>query len=92
MLCDFSGKSLAVVPRKRVVIRVGVIDRGELCATRHYPNWRVPARPYSSLLDRSTSNAGWSAAEPVVRDQPEVLGGIALTVAAGVDVPVRCSR
>src|SRR5262249_47196687 len=28
VLCDFDGKPLSIVPRERVVIRAGVIDRG----------------------------------------------------------------
>ncbi|MDH4064138.1 MAG: ATP-grasp domain-containing protein, partial [Acidobacteriota bacterium] len=32
MLCDFSGRPLSVVPRRRDVIRAGVIDRG--CTVR----------------------------------------------------------
>ena len=28
MLCDFDGRPLSIVPRERVVIRAGVIDRG----------------------------------------------------------------
>jgi sialic acid synthase SpsE len=34
MLCDFDGRVLSVVPRERVVIRAGVIDRGRTSADR----------------------------------------------------------
>jgi carbamoyl-phosphate synthase large subunit len=88
MLCDFSGALVAIVPRERVVIRAGVIDRGRTV--------KDPA-----LLDLARQCAdGLRFAGPVnvqcrvVHGRPTIFeinprfsGGIPLTIAAGVDVP-----
>ena len=34
VLCDFAGRPIAVVPRERVVVRAGVVDRGRRSPTR----------------------------------------------------------
>ncbi len=88
MLCDFSGQPLAIVPRERVVIRAGVIDRG-----------RTVNDP--ALIDLGRDCAGALRFAGAVNIQcrvvdgrptvfeinPRFSGGIGLTIAAGVDVP-----
>jgi carbamoyl-phosphate synthase large subunit len=88
LFCDFSGRPLSVVPRERVVIRAGVIDRGR---TFH------DARLIQLGLDcaRVLDFAGAVNIQcRVVRGVPTVFeinprfpGGIHLTVAAGADFP-----
>jgi carbamoyl-phosphate synthase large subunit len=88
VFCDFDGNAIAVVPRERVVIRAGVIDRGRTS--------RDPA-----LLDlgmacaRALRFAGAVNIQcRVVRGVPTVFeinprfsGGIHLSIAAGADFP-----
>jgi len=88
MLCDFQGRPLSIVPRERVVIRAGVIDRGRTVRDRRLIDL---ARSIAAILPlRGPVNiqcrmvAGW----PVVFEiNPRFSGGIPLTIAAGADFP-----
>jgi carbamoyl-phosphate synthase large subunit len=88
VLCDFDGRVLSIVPRERVVIRAGVIDRGRTSKS-------------SALIDlgRACADALTFAGpiniqcrvvdgRPVVFEiNPRFSGGIPLTIAAGADFP-----
>lgn len=88
VLCDPAGRPLAIVPRERVVIRAGVIDRG-----------RTVADPALLDLARSTCEAihfsgpvnlqcRMRGRQPVIFEiNPRFSGGIPLTIQAGADFP-----
>jgi carbamoyl-phosphate synthase large subunit len=88
VLCDDEGHPLSIVPRERVVIRAGVIDRG-----------RTVNDPALIALAEATCRAIRFAGpiniqcrlrgtEPVVFEiNPRFSGGIPLTIQAGADFP-----
>jgi sialic acid synthase SpsE len=88
MLCDFQGQPLSIVPRERVVIRAGVIDRGR---TVRDPRLVDLARAIARVLPlagpvnvQCRMVDGW----PIVFEiNPRFSGGIPLTIAAGADFP-----
>lgn len=88
LLCDFSGRPLSVVPRRRDVIRAGVIDRG--CTVRD-PRLIDLALAVAGVLPFvGAVNIQCRVVEgrPVVFEiNPRFSGGIPLTIAAGADFP-----
>ncbi|MGE3957551.1 MAG: ATP-grasp domain-containing protein [Vicinamibacterales bacterium] len=88
VLCDFSGRPLSIVPRERVVVRAGVIDRGR---TVNDPALIELARACASVL----AFAGPINIQCRVHDgrptvfeiNPRFSGGIPLTIEAGADFP-----
>jgi carbamoyl-phosphate synthase large subunit len=88
LLCNFDGRPLSVVPRERVLIRAGVVDRGRtvndprligigLACARALP-FAGPVNIQCRMLD----------GQPVVFEiNPRFSGGIPLTIAAGADFP-----
>lgn len=88
MLCSFSGEPLAIVPRERVVIRAGVIDRGR--TVRNDALIDLARRCATVLPFAGPVNIQCRVVRgrPVVFEiNPRFSGGIGLTIAAGVDVP-----
>ena len=88
VLCDMKGRPVQIVPRERVVIRAGVIDRGR---TVKWP-------PLIELAERVCSAIPFAGAFNIqcrLRDglpaifeiNPRFSGGIPLTIAAGADFP-----
>jgi carbamoyl-phosphate synthase large subunit len=88
MLCDFAGRPLSIVPRERVVIRAGVIDRGRT----------VKDRALIALADACAAALPFAGAvniqcrvvdgRPIVFEiNPRFSGGIPLTIEAGADFP-----
>lgn len=88
ILCDFAGRPLSIVPRERVVIRAGVIDRGRTVADdRLIDVGRAVAR---ALPLRGPVNVQCRVVDgqPVIFEvNPRFSGGIPLTIAAGADIP-----
>lgn len=88
MLCTFGGEPIAIVPRERVVIRAGVIDRGR---TVRDEGLLALARRCAAVLPfvgPVNIQCRVVRGEPVVFEiNPRFSGGIGLTIAAGVDVP-----
>ena len=88
MLCGFDGNPLAIVPRERVVIRAGVIDRGR---TVHDERLIGLARRVAEVLPcvgAVNVQCRLVGGEPVVFEiNPRFSGGIPLTIAAGADFP-----
>jgi carbamoyl-phosphate synthase large subunit len=88
VLCDFQGRPLSIVPRERVVIRAGVIDRGRtvndpalIALARHACD---AIRFHGALNIQCRMRAG----SPVIFEiNPRFSGGIALTLQAGADFP-----
>ena len=88
VLCDFEGTPLSIVPRERVVIRAGVIDRGR---TVNDPRLILLAEaacaalPFAGPLNIQCRMRG---REPVIFEiNPRFSGGIPLTIQAGADFP-----
>jgi len=88
VLCDFDGQPLSIVPRERVVIRSGVMDRGR---TVKNPRLIELARlacvaiPFAGPLNIQCRMKG---GEPVIFEiNPRFSGGIPLTIEAGADFP-----
>ena len=88
VLCDFDGQPLSIVPRERVVIRSGVMDRGR---TVKNPRLIELARlaclaiPFVGPLNIQCRMKG---GEPVIFEiNPRFSGGIPLTIEAGADFP-----
>ena len=88
VLCDGGGQPLVIVPRERVVIRAGVIDRGR---TVNDPRLIELAQAccravrFEGPLNIQCRMRG---GEPVVFEiNPRFSGGIPLTIEAGADIP-----
>jgi carbamoyl-phosphate synthase large subunit len=88
MLCDFEGRPISIVPRERVHIRAGVIDRGR---TRKDPALIRLARAVAAAI---TFHGPVNIQCRVVDGRPTVFeinprfsGGIPLTIEAGADFP-----
>ncbi len=88
MLCDFSGVPLSIVPRRRDVIRAGVIDRG---CTVNDPALIALARDCANVLTFHGAvniQCRVVGGRPVVFEiNPRFSGGIPLTIEAGADFP-----
>jgi carbamoyl-phosphate synthase large subunit len=88
LLCDFEGRPLSVVPRERVVIRSGVIDRGR---TVNDPALISLALSCAKVFHfRGVVNIQCRVVQgvPTVFEiNPRFAGGIPLTLAAGADFP-----
>lgn len=88
MLCSFDGAPLSIVPRRRDVIRAGVIDRG---CTVNDPALIALARACAAALPFAgpiNIQCRIVNGTPVVFEiNPRFSGGIPLTIAAGADFP-----
>ena len=88
VLCGFDGRPLAIVPRERVVIRAGVIDRGRTVndpALIALAQAACRAIPFWGPLNIQCRMRG---SEPVIFEiNPRFSGGIPLTIQAGADFP-----
>lgn len=86
MLCDFDGVPLAIVPRERVVIRAGVIDRGRTvkrASLLQLAEACAEALPFAGPVNLQCRIVG---DRPVIFEiNPRFSGGIPLTIEAGVD-------
>jgi carbamoyl-phosphate synthase large subunit len=88
VLCDLRGRPISIVPRERVVIRSGVIDRGRTVKSR--PLMQLAEQVCDAFLFTGALNIqcrmrGGEAA--VFEINPRFSGGIDLTIAAGADFP-----
>jgi carbamoyl-phosphate synthase large subunit len=88
MLCDFAGRPLSIVPRERVVIRAGVIDRGRTVKDRALialAEACAAALPFAGAVNIQCRVVD---GRPVVFEiNPRFSGGIPLTIEAGADFP-----
>jgi carbamoyl-phosphate synthase large subunit len=88
MLCGADGRPLSIVPRERVVIRAGVIDRGR---TVRDPALIELAQSVARVLPfygPVNIQCRVVSGRPVVFEiNPRFSGGIPLTIAAGADFP-----
>ena len=88
VLCDFDGCVLSVVPRERVVIRAGVIDRGRTSNDPALFDLALAcarAIPFAGAINIQCRVVN---GRPIVFEiNPRFSGGIPLTIAAGADFP-----
>ena len=88
VLCDFRHRPISIVPRERVVIRAGVIDRGRTVHDRRLIELArsvAEALPFAGAVNIQCRVVN---GEPVVFEiNPRFSGGIPLTIAAGADFP-----
>lgn len=88
VMCDFEGTPLSIVPRERVVIRAGVIDRGR---TVNNPALIALARaaceaiPFVGPINIQCRMRGDHPA--IFEINPRFSGGIPLTIQSGADFP-----
>jgi carbamoyl-phosphate synthase large subunit len=88
MLCDFSGRPMSIVPRRRDVIRAGVIDRGgtvkdpRIIALAEHCASAIPFRAAVNIQCRVVDG------QPIIFEiNPRFSGGIPLTIESGADFP-----
>jgi carbamoyl-phosphate synthase large subunit len=88
VLCNLEGAPLSIVPRERVVIRAGVIDRGRTVADGPLVDLArdvCSAIPFAGPLN---IQCRMRDGHPVVFEiNPRFSGGIPLTIQAGADFP-----
>jgi carbamoyl-phosphate synthase large subunit len=88
VLCDDGGRPLSIVPRERVVIRAGVIDRGR---TVNDPRLIILAEEacrairFAGPINIQCRMRGNGAV--IFEINPRFSGGIPLTIQAGADFP-----
>ena len=88
VLCDFNGKPLSIVPRERVVIRAGVIDRGRTVRSEALTNLAIAVcrvLRFNGPINIQCRMRGDQAV--IIEINPRFSGGIPLTIAAGADFP-----
>lgn len=93
VLCRFDGTPLSIVPRERVVIRAGVIDRGR--TVRSPKLMRLAEQVCSAMRFGGPVNiqCRMRGDDPVVFEiNPRFSGGIPLTIAAGANFPALLAR
>jgi carbamoyl-phosphate synthase large subunit len=88
LLCDFEGRPLSVVPRERVVIRAGVIDRGRTVLDPALIDTALEcARAFRFHGPVNVQCRVVGGVPTVFEINPRFSGGIPLTIAAGADFP-----
>jgi carbamoyl-phosphate synthase large subunit len=88
VLCDFNGTPLSIVPRERVVIRAGVIDRGRTVRSDALTNLALSVCRVLRFAGPINIQCRMRGDQPVIIEiNPRFSGGIPLTIAAGADFP-----
>jgi carbamoyl-phosphate synthase large subunit len=88
VLCDFNGRALSVVPRERVVVRAGVIDRGRTVNNPDLIDLAVACTRALPFVGPINVQCRIHEGRPTVFEiNPRFSGGIPLTIAAGADFP-----
>jgi carbamoyl-phosphate synthase large subunit len=88
LLCDFDGRPLSVVPRERVVIRSGVIDRGRTVNDPALISLALQCAKVFQFGGAVNIQCRVVQGVPTVFEiNPRFAGGIPLTLAAGADFP-----
>ena len=88
VLCDFEGKPLSIVPRERVVIRAGVIDRGRTVNDRRLMALAEAACAAVPFIGPINIQCRMRGDQPVIFEiNPRFSGGIPLTIQSGADFP-----
>jgi len=88
VLCDMRGRPISIVPRERVVIRAGVMDRGRTVKSQGLIDLAeqvCAAIPFGGPINiQCRMRDGWAS---VFEINPRFSGGIPLTIASGGDFP-----
>jgi carbamoyl-phosphate synthase large subunit len=88
LFCDFRGRPLSVVPRQRVVIRAGVIDRGRTVDDPALIDLALQCARVFDFFGPVNIQCRIAGGRPVVFEiNARFSGGIPLTIAAGADFP-----
>lgn len=88
VLCDFDGEPLSIVPRERVVIRAGVVDRGRTVREARLVDLALACTRVLRFAGAINIQCRIVDGRPVVFEiNPRFSGGIPLTIAAGADFP-----
>jgi carbamoyl-phosphate synthase large subunit len=88
VLCDFEGQPLSAVPRERVVIRAGVVDRGRTVRDEALIDLGVACARAMRCIGPINVQCRVVDGRPVIFEvNPRFSGGIPLTIAAGADFP-----
>lgn len=88
LLCDFDGRPISVVPRERVVIRAGVIDRGRTVNDPALIELALACARTLRFAGAVNIQCRMVDGVPVIFEiNPRFSGGIPLTMAAGADFP-----
>jgi carbamoyl-phosphate synthase large subunit len=88
VLCDFEGRPLSIVPRERVVIRAGVIDRGRTVNDPRLIALAEAACKAIPFVGPINIQARMRGDQPVIFEiNPRFSGGIPLTIQSGADFP-----
>jgi carbamoyl-phosphate synthase large subunit len=88
MCCDFESRVLSIVPRERVVIRAGVIDRGRTVRDEALMALGESVAAVLPFVGAVNVQCRVVNGVPVVFEiNPRFSGGIPLTIAAGADFP-----
>jgi len=88
VLCDFSGEPLSVVPRERVNVRAGVVDRGRTVRDPRLLELGVACARALKFHGAVNIQCRIVNDRPIVFEiNPRFSGGIPLTIAAGADFP-----
>jgi carbamoyl-phosphate synthase large subunit len=88
LLCDFTGEPLSVVPRERVVVRAGVVDRGRTVRDPLLVELGLACARVLKFCGAVNIQCRVVNGRPVVFEvNTRFSGGIPLTIAAGADFP-----
>jgi carbamoyl-phosphate synthase large subunit len=88
VLCDRDGRPLSIVPRERVVIRSGVIDRGRTVNDPSLIALAEEACRAIGFFGPINIQCRMRGGQPVIFEiNPRFSGGIPLTIQAGADFP-----
>jgi carbamoyl-phosphate synthase large subunit len=88
LLCDFDGEPLSIVPRERVVIRAGVVDRGRTVRDERLIELGLACAQALKFFGAVNIQCRMVDGRPIVFEvNPRFSGGIPLTIAAGADFP-----
>lgn len=86
--CDFEGRVLSAVPRERVVVRAGVVDRGRTVAEPTLEQLALRCAAALTFVGPVNIQCRYLGRRPMIFEiNPRFSGGIPLTIAAGADFP-----
>lgn len=88
VLCDFDGHPLSIVPRERVVIRSGVMDRGRTVRDEKLTALAIAACDAIRFAGPINIQCRMRDGQPKIFEiNPRFSGGIPLTIQSGADFP-----
>jgi carbamoyl-phosphate synthase large subunit len=86
VMCDFTGRPLSIVPRERVVIRAGVMDRGRTVKSPALIALAEAACEVVPFAGPVNIQCRMRGDQPVIFEiNPRFSGGIPLTIESGAD-------